>query len=113
MATVLEHNECINLYYEEVKERYPHLSQEDFEEICRTPAIFIKRVLREGNLQDINIKYVGKLYVNERRLKDHINNLEKFYAAGNIDEEYYNKNITIARNKLYKIQLEKNEEELS
>lgn len=106
MAT-LQHKEVIALYYDTIKEKYPHLTLEDIEAICRTPAIFIKDTIRSGELQDINIKYVGKMCVGETRLVKYINKLDSLFNAGVLKEAEYNNYITIAKKKLNSIRLNK------
>lgn len=68
----LEHDRAIELYWEKVKEQYPHINFEHFKRICTMPARII-RSLREPTLPVIMIKYLGKfkptykLLINARR----------------------------------------------
>lgn len=58
---VIDNDKAIRGYWEEVKEKYPQLSFEKFEEICKAPFEYIKQSVRMDSLPIILIKYLGKL----------------------------------------------------
>lgn len=108
--SLLEHREAIAKYYETIREKYPNLSLEQVEAICRTPAEFIKKIIREGGLQDIYIKYVGKLKPSKDRLIKYRNTLVKFRQLGYITEEHYNRQIKRVDIKLHQIKIKDDKE---
>ena len=105
----LEHTELVSQYFESIRTKYPNLSLEDIQAICNIPATFIKNTIRSGELQDINIKYVGKLYVRENRLKRYIETLKQLRKSDILSEEEFNIKMEKAQYKLKCINIDKNE----
>lgn len=83
---MLEHDNAIEEYYNEVKDKYPDIPFEKFKLICRTPWLYIKRCIQSTEMPIIHIKFFGKFRVFSHRV------IKSLKACGT---SYKNNRITI------------------
>jgi hypothetical protein len=82
--------QLIKEYFEkEIKEKYPHLKLEQVQDVCKLPFDGIVEWIKSGLFPHIMITYLGKILVNERRLRIRLNKLEVGWELKKISEEYY------------------------
>jgi hypothetical protein len=86
---VIEHEDMIKQYYEKVKDQYPHLSYQQFANICKAPFQFVKEGIRSGTYPRINLKYMGKFEPRKGRLKQHLIRIGIYEANGSMSKEDY------------------------
>lgn len=84
---LLKHNDAIAMYYEQVREKYPDLSYEEFELICMNPGRFTKHLMVQDYLPIISIKYLGKIVVFPSKIKKIIASNKNFLEKGILPKE--------------------------
>lgn len=72
-------------YYESIKEKYPHLSQKQVDDICRNSFRLVKSEMQKGSLKKIRLKYFGSFVVNKGRAKGLLNKTVKMHREGKVD----------------------------
>ncbi len=85
----LDHTKAIQLYWQEVKEKYPHLSFDRFELICKSPFLAIRHWIRRGDFPIIMLKYMGKFKVTKPKVKVAIRINKLKFDQGHKTEEQY------------------------
>lgn len=84
---LLKHSDAIAMYYEQVREKYPDLSYEEFELICMNPGRFTKHLMVQDYLPIISIKYLGKIVVFPSKIKKIIASNKNFLEKGILPKE--------------------------
>lgn len=64
---MLEVEELIDRFYEVIKVKYPEISRNEVEIICRTPFVFLKKQMAKLTLPDIRFTYWGIFKVKKGR----------------------------------------------
>lgn len=95
----LSHDEAIKGYWDTVKDKYPDMEFNVFENICKAPFEFIKQCIRNDSLPIITIKYLGKI----RPFMPKINGI--LFAYKNKTEENYVKKSEFLKNYKKELQL--------
>jgi nucleoid DNA-binding protein len=71
------HQDLIREYYASIKEKYPHLTQEQVNEICSAPFKQARKGIESGDFPTIRLKYFGTFVVYNKKvealLKTYIN----------------------------------------
>ena len=86
---LLETNDTIKEYYNEVKHLYPDMPYEQFVDICKQPFKFFKSKIEQDDMPNIDIKYFGKFRVFASTIKGKLNELELKKKFNQISEERY------------------------
>lgn len=101
---LIETNDSIKEYYEEVKHLYPNISYEQFVEICKTPFRFFKIKIETDEMPTIFIKYFGKFKVHAATIKTLLKKLETKKHFNHINDERYERFKLNLQNRLKLIQ---------
>ena len=96
----LQHSKAIEEYYQQVKDKYPDISFERFNAICRSPFNFIKELIRSARLPIIMVKHLGKFVPAVSRVKQRLEAEKVFFEKNIIDEETYKYRSTFLQNYL-------------
>jgi len=89
---LLSQETVIKEYFSQVRDQYPDLDYERFEEVCRSPFLFIKECIRSGALPVILVKYLGKFRVFSSSVAKLKRITKVYFDRGFMDEvEYENK----------------------
>lgn len=64
---MLESEELIIKFHEFIKGKYPDITHEEVNTICRAPFIFLRKQMAKVNLPEIRFKYWGVFRVKEGR----------------------------------------------
>lgn len=88
---LLETNDTIKEYYNEVKDLYPDMSYEQFQDICKYPFRFFRSKIEQDDMPNIDIKYFGKFRVFAASIKGKLKELETSKHFNHISEENYEK----------------------
>lgn len=88
---LLETNDTIKEYYNEVKDLYPDISFEQFQDICKQPFKFFKSKIEQDDMPNIDIKYFGKFRVFAASIKGKLKELETKKHFNQISDERYDK----------------------
>lgn len=88
----------IENYFIEFGEQYPGVTLKQFNEICRAPFKFVKKIMASGILKPIRLKYLGVFKVSKSRVKYSKKALTGNFEKGVISEERYNKRMKILNN---------------
>jgi len=85
----IDTDKLIKEYWEQVKEKYPNFTFEQFEKVCKAPFYFFKNCMESEGTPVIHIKYLGKfrLFPKSIRWLIRVNNKRK--DRGFITEEEY------------------------
>lgn len=83
----IQMQKLVKEYYDTIKDQYPELEYEDFENICKAPFGFILYNLQRFDTPTILIKYLGKLKVFSESVKKQIKTVDKQLKFGYISEE--------------------------
>lgn len=86
---LLDTNETIKEYYNEVKHLYPDIPFEQFMDICKQPFKFFKSKIEQDDMPNIDIKYFGKFRVFAASIKGKLKELELKKKFNQISEERY------------------------
>lgn len=89
---LLSQEDTIKGYWEEVKDKYPNISFDNFVEICKAPFNYVKKCIQVGDLPFILVKYLGKFRVYQGEIKRAITKNKVFFEKGIIDEWTFKKN---------------------
>lgn len=100
---LLDNERAVKEYYDEVKDRYPDIDFERFRTICRSPFIFFRNLIRDGDLPKILIKHLGKLRVFPAKVKEQIKKEKFFCERGIIDIEERDRRLNFLETNLIKI----------
>lgn len=101
---LLDTNETIKLYYDEVKELYPDMSFEQFQEVCKQPFKFFKTKIEQDDMPNIDMKYFGKFRVFAATIKGKLKELDDKKRFNHISPERYDTFKTNLNTILKKIQ---------
>ena len=71
----------IQEYYELIKEKYPHLSHSQVDDICRTSFKLIRSEMQSGSLRTVRLMYLGSFKVNRGRAIGLLNKTHKMFKA--------------------------------
>ncbi len=82
-------DKLVEEFYSLNKEKYPNLSQDKIEKICKLPFYFIKNNMEDNSFPLIHIKYLGKFLVYSGKVKAYIKGFNKKFKDGNISKENY------------------------
>jgi len=96
---LLETNDTIKEYFEEVKHLYPNIPFEQFSDICKTPFRFFKMKIEQPNMPTIYIKYFGKFRVFSTTIQSLLKALETKKHFNQINDERYAKHKEFLLNK--------------
>jgi hypothetical protein len=90
---LLTQEKAIKEYYETIKDKYPHLSFDDVQGICKTPGAFIKECIRGNHYPTVLVKYIGKFRVFGSKLKAQIKNEKAYLERGIITQEVHDERV--------------------
>jgi hypothetical protein len=79
----------IRRYYEEVKHLYPHVTYDEFKEICRSPFEYTKQEISSGDFPVIRLKYLGTFLVYPKKAQAFLNRLKQRFKFHKVDRMYY------------------------
>lgn len=71
-------------YYLTIKDQYPHLTQQQIFDICRTPFKLIVKEMKSNTLRDIRIRYLGTFTVYQGRVRGILNKVKEQYEKGRV-----------------------------
>lgn len=94
----------IKQYYEKVKDKYPTITYEIFEAICKAPFQFFNKCLAREDLPTVHIRGLGRFVVLPFTVKELIKRNDKKLRFKDIDEELHAKNKTRLENLLSEIE---------
>lgn len=100
---LLETNDTIKEYYQEVKDNYPTIPFEEFMEICKAPFKFFKLKIEGEDMPTIYIKYFGKFKVFSTRLRTLLKALETKKHFNQINDERYTRHKEFLLNKYQQV----------
>lgn len=60
---IITADKLVSDYYNQVKDKYPEISFERFEKICKLPFYYIRKKIGNMSFPLIHIKYLGKFLV--------------------------------------------------
>lgn len=85
----IDTDQLIKEYWQTVKDKYPRISFEQFERICKAPFWFFKSQIEKPETPTIHVKYFGKFVVFSQYVERLIekNNIKR--EKGIITEEEY------------------------
>lgn len=87
---VLEHEDAIKQYYEEVKDKYPEMDHAEFELVCRAPFLYIKRCIMSTTVAyNIRVKFLGVFNLYTKRVRESMTINERAFKKKIITEEEY------------------------
>lgn len=98
--SILEHEDAIKEYYEQVKDKYPNIDFEKFRKICKSPFEFIKKCIRSNDMPKIMIKYIGKFRIFPGRIKKALKSNDLYLEREIITPEYHQEKKGIYENYL-------------
>lgn len=101
---LLETNDTIKEYYNEVKHLYPDIPYEQFVDICKQPFKFFKSKIEQDDMPNIDIKYFGKFRVFPATIKGELKDLDTKKQFGRISDENYERYKENLNNILKKIE---------
>lgn len=90
----------IKEYHNQVKDKYPDISFEQFEKICKAPFYYIKKKMEDMSFPLIHIKFLGKFLVYHGKVKSLLNTFEKANLAGTISPKEYEESTKALKNYL-------------
>jgi hypothetical protein len=73
----LETEELINKFYLHIREKYPDITSQEINIICRAPFTFLRRQIGKMTLPIIRFKYFGVFQVKKGRLAAYDRNASK------------------------------------
>lgn len=85
----LDSDIAIQQYYEEVKHLYPHVTFEQFKEVCKGPFDYTKVQMASGELPVIRLKYLGTFLVYPKRAEALLRRLKERFRFHKIDKTYF------------------------
>ena len=80
---------AIKQYYEEVKHLYPHVTFDQFKEVCKAPFDYTKVQMASGELPVIRLKYLGTFLVYPKRAEAFLRRLTERFKYHKIDRTYF------------------------
>jgi hypothetical protein len=86
---LLTHDSAVKEYWETVKDKYPELTFEEVELICKSPFKAIREWIRDMSLPLISVKYLGKFRVFPGKIRSLIKENEGCIKHGVITQERY------------------------
>lgn len=109
---LLTQEKAIKEYYESIKGKFPNLSFDEVQGICKAPGNFIKEVIRGVHLATVMVKHLGKFRVFRSRLIKQVKKEEIFFKKGITTEQEYTERVTRYKNhiKLLEDEYEKDDE---
>ena len=85
----LENNELIEEFYTKNLSKFPHLTLEEFKEVCFGPWRFLKDEIESGELPEVRFKYFGTFQVYKGRAENMLYNLKQRFKFHKIDPKQY------------------------
>jgi hypothetical protein len=83
--------ELIERYWNEVKDLYPHLTFEQFDQVVRSPFLYLKSRIRGYDFGPVRFKYFGRFEVRKGRAKLMDAKLDEVFSQERISEKEYAK----------------------
>lgn len=107
---VLEQDDSIRQYYEQIKDKYPDLTFDQIRDMCKASFWFIKTQIERDDLPIIMVKYFGKFRVTKAKIKEMIdkNIMQRMYER--VTQEEYEARDLFLKQKLQDL-LDDTEEE--
>lgn len=100
---LLTHSKAIKEYWGEVKDKYPHISFERFEDVCRSPFVAIKHWIKDNYLPEIKIKFFGKFKVFAGNVKKAISYNDYLRSKDELTVEEHQQKNKFLNNYLYEL----------
>ena len=86
----LDTQQLLNEFFEKEKGNFPNVSYDQFRDIVYGPWMHLKKIMEEGSLDEIRIKYFGNFLVHTRKAQAELANIKKRFDAKTImDKEYF------------------------
>ncbi len=95
-------------YHTQVKDKFPEISFEQFEKICKAPFYYIKKKMEDVNFPLIHIKFLGKFLVYSGKVKSLLNTFEKANEKGMMSPVDYENSTRALKNYLKNETINKN-----
>lgn len=76
-------NNLIIKFFEEIRDKYPHLSFDQINEACLFPYMYFKRRMSDDDIPDIRIKYLGSWQVYSKPILSKIKKIEDKFERRN------------------------------
>lgn len=86
---LLNNQDLMSEFYEEIEEDYPDITYEQLKEICFGSWRYVKKEMESGKLPTIRMKYFGVFRVHPSRAKYMLYCNEINLRRGHITEEQY------------------------
>ncbi len=100
---LIDTDKLIKEYWEEVKDKYPNFTFEQFEEVCKAPFWYFRRQMESEDTPIMFIKYFGKLRIYSSTIIGLINKNNVRRKKNLLDEEEYIKRDTNLKHKLKEV----------
>lgn len=91
------------------KHKYPHITYEQFIDICKAPFHFTAKQMAREDIPTIHIKYFGKFKVFAASIQSMIVDNRERHEVGEIDDEIYTQRDKEYRRRLIEILKDKPE----
>ena len=85
----LDNQQLFTEFFEENKEDFPNVSYEQMKEIISGPWRQLNRIMSEGLMEEMRIKYFGNFTLYPKRVQSELSNLERRYKSGTVAEKDY------------------------
>ena len=83
-----QRNKLIKDFYEQFE---TDMSYEEFEQVCKTPFLHLRRQMRQMN--EVRFMYLGQFKISVSRVLQMLRYTETQYRSGKINEKLYNSHI--------------------
>ena len=89
MTIVRRSEETILQFIATIKRKYPELTEQQILEICKAPYKLVAYEMKQGNLTNIRIKYLGNFVVYPGRVKGNMRKITKLFEEKKINQEMF------------------------
>ena len=83
--------ELIENFYENFKEKYPHLSLNEIKLIVNAPFQMFKETMQSGEFEDVRLQYLFVARVSAPRVIRHLTSIYRNKKEGKISEKAFDK----------------------
>lgn len=85
----LDNLDLLNEFFAKERETFPHISYDQFRDIVYGPWKHLHKVMTEGDLEEVRIKYFGNFTIYPKKVQAESEKLEKRYKDGTVSEKDY------------------------